>query len=406
MSEVTLKLTAMANGGLALGRDARGRPIFVPSAIVGETVRVRLRDSTGHFARAELVEVISSSPDRVAPLCRHFGVCGNCHFQHMTYEAQLRAKEAVVRDQLERVAGLRNPPLRPIRPFPRAYGYRSETTLFPAEEGRLGYWSPSERRIFPVVECPVLEPELQGLLGDIDIDLPDLRKLTLRQGAEGELLAALEVEGVEPPELATDFPVSVAIVLPDRTAASLIGDPYLVYAIKGRLFRVSPGVPFPASVDAADMVIDAVLELAALQAHERVLESPGHSGWLTAALSAVAGEVTVIEPNADAVADAAANLDAFDNVAIYQGTEPDVLPGLEAVPDLAVFRPEDGLSAATVDWLRRARPSRVIVTGEAGVLAKDAKRLAGAGYRPVAFQPLDLMPQAYRIDVLGVWIAE
>jgi hypothetical protein len=81
----------------------------------------------------------------------------------------------------------------------------------------------------------------------LDVELPDLRKLTLRLGDDDDLLAALEVEGVEPPELAVDFPMSVSIVLPDRTAATLIGDPYLVRTVGGRPLRLSPGVAFPHS---------------------------------------------------------------------------------------------------------------------------------------------------------------
>ena len=227
----------------------------------------------------------------------------------------------------------------------------TETALYPAEEGGLGYWSPVERRIFRVVECPILHPSLQVALPDLDVELPGLRRLTLRLGDDEELLAALEVEDVEPPELAVDFPVSVAIVLPDRTAASLIGDPYLVQTIGGREFRFSPGVPFPPYPAAAEMLAETILSLAEIAPGDSVLESPGGAGWLTAALAGRAAAIIAVEPNPDAVADAAENLDAFDNVSIYQGTEDDIFPGLDAEPDVVVLRPgiqrpEDGLSPA------------------------------------------------------------
>jgi 23S rRNA (uracil1939-C5)-methyltransferase len=409
MPDLTLVLTDMAHGGLALGRDKAGRAIFVPFAIPGETVRVRVPDDKRGFARAELLEVIQPSPDRVTPRCRHFGICGNCHFQHITYATQLRAKEAAVGDQLTRVGGLANPPLRPILPAPEAYGYRAETALFPAEEGGLGYWSPVERRIFRVEECPILEPALESALPDLDVELPGLRRLSLRLGDDEELLAALEVEDVEPPELAVDFPVSVAIVLPDRTAASLIGDPYLLRTIAGREYRFSPGVPYPANPAAAELLAGVILELAEVSAADTVLESPGGAGWLTAALAGRAGAVTVVESNPDAVADAAENLDAFDNVSIYEGMEEDVFPALETQPDVVVLRTgvqrmEEGLSPAAFRLLERLHPRRrVVITGEVGTLAKDAKRLAKMGYRPVALQPVDTTPQAFQTDVVSLW---
>ena len=405
----------MAHGGLALGRDKGGRAIFVPFAIPGETVLVRVPDDKRGFARAELLEVVQPSPDRATPRCRHFGICGNCHFQHMTYEAELQAKESAVRDQLTRVGGLKNPPLRPILPAAASYDYRAEGVLFPAEEGGLGYWSPVEQRIFRAEECPILQPALEAALPDLDVELPGLRRLTLRLGDDEELLAALEVEGVEPPELAVDFPVSVSIILPDRTAASLIGDPYLLRSVGEREFRFSPGVPYPINAAAAELLAGAIVELAEIGAGDTVLESPGGAGWLTAALAERAGsvgpggQVIAIEPNPDAVADAAENLDTFDNVAIYQGTEDEVFPALETEPDVLVLRPgvsrpEDGLSPAAFRLLERLHPRRrIVLAAEVGTLAKDAKRLIKMGYRPSAFQPIDLNPQAFPVEVISLW---
>lgn len=405
MPEMTINLTDVAHGGLVMGRDKGGRAIFVPFAIPGETVRVRIPAGDQRFARAELIEVIKPAPSRLTPRCRHFGTCGLCHFQHITYEAQIRLKEAVVRDQLTRVGGIPNPPIKPIAPFPQAYEYRCDSALFPAPQGGLGYWSPIEHRIFPVEMCPILHPRLQELLTDLDIELPDLRKLTLRLGDDDEVLAALEVEDVEPPELAVDFPVSVAIVLPDRTAAALIGDPYLPVAIKETRFRVSPGVPCPSTPKAAEMIIEAVIEFAGLTRAETILQINGDFGWMTAALAERAAEVVVIEPNSDAVADMVENLDEFDNISIFEGTEESVLAGLEQNSNVVVVRQERSLSPIVAKWLARNRPRRLVLIAEAGLLAKDAPRLSKLGYRLQSAAPLDTEPQTYRIEVVSVWVS-
>jgi 23S rRNA (uracil1939-C5)-methyltransferase len=102
------------------------------------------------------------------------------------------------------------------------------------------------------------------------------------------------------------------------------------------------------------------------------------------------------------VADAAVNLDEFDNVALYEATEAEALPALGRAPDLAVFH-SGGLSPAAVEWLAAARPGRVVVAAEVGTLAKEAKRLAGAGYRPGAFQPVDVGPQGFGVEVVSRW---
>ena len=101
-----LTLTAFAYGGDAIGRihdDAGGdRVVFVPFAMPGERVRVRLVEQRRGFARGELMEVIEPSPERIMPRCKHFGECGGCHYQYMPYELQLQAKTDILRDQFRR----------------------------------------------------------------------------------------------------------------------------------------------------------------------------------------------------------------------------------------------------------------------------------------------------------------
>ena len=89
-------------------------------------------------------------------------------------------------------------------------------------------------------------------------------------------------------------------------------------------------------------------------------------------------------------------------MSLYEATEEEALPALARTPDVAVFH-SGGLSPAAFDWLARAQPGRVVVVAEVGALAKDAKRLAGAGYRPVSFQPVDVEAQGFGVEVVGGW---
>jgi len=77
-------------GGDAFGRMEDGKPVFVPFAIPGERVRVRIPTARKDYNIGELVEVLSASPRRVQPRCRHFGVCGGCHYQHLSLCASAR----------------------------------------------------------------------------------------------------------------------------------------------------------------------------------------------------------------------------------------------------------------------------------------------------------------------------
>ena len=229
MKTITLTLTDMANGGAALGRDENERVVFVPLTIPGEKVKATIVEDKKRFARGQLVEILDPAPARVEARCPHFGPCGGCHFQHIDYLEQLRFKEAIVRDQLERIGGFVDPPVQPIWANPDAWAYANSATFSPAAEGHLGFWSPELGQVLPIDTCFLLRTELLDLYQDLDLDLPGLRQVTLRVGQDGELLAILATEDMEPPSLETDFPVSAALLLPDGTAANLVADMWANY---------------------------------------------------------------------------------------------------------------------------------------------------------------------------------
>lgn len=401
---LTLQITAVANGGAGIARDGNDRPIFVPYTIPGERVAARLTLEKSHYAQAELLEVLDAAPERVAAPCPHFGVCGGCHFQHMSYPAQLRAKQQIVADQLARIGGITAVTPAPTLPHPTPYGYRAETTLFPVPDGGLGYWSPAQNAIIPISSCPILHPDLFALWQDVDLDLPGLRKLSLRIGDDEALLAALETEDMEPPELEADFPVSVALVLPDQTAACLVGDTYTVQSAGGRDFRVSPGCYFFPSPAALPALVETILAYAALSGAERVVDGYSGVGLFTHFLAERAAEVIAIEINPDAIADAAVNLDHTDNVALYEGWLEEVLPELPRPDLLLVHPPAKGLAKTAVHAILAQRPPKLIyVSSDIATLARDGKQLAAAGYTLQAIQPIDTAPQTYQMDTVSLW---
>ena len=107
-------LEKLTYGGEAMGRLPDGRAVFIPFGLPSETVRVRLTQEKQNFARGELLEVLTASPKRIDPKCKHFGKCGGCHYQNLSYENQLQAKTEILSDQLQRIGKIENPPVKPI----------------------------------------------------------------------------------------------------------------------------------------------------------------------------------------------------------------------------------------------------------------------------------------------------
>ena len=401
----TVKLTGMAHGGSAIAKGKRGVTLFVPRGIEGELVKVELTEEKNGYAHTRLLEVIRPSSDRIEPACQHFPICGGCHFQHVEYEAQLGIKTAVVADQLARIGRIKSANVQPTLPHPSPWAYRMEMPLSPAENGRLGFWSPELKAIFPVDMCPITDPALVQLLQDVDMDLPGLRKLTLRRGDDEALLVALEVDDVEPPELEADFPVSVAIVLPDNTAASLVGDHFSVQSTRGHDFRVSPGSRFLASPAGFEQVVETVLKLADLTGQEMVLDLYSGVGRLARFLAPSAAHLVAIEQNPDAVADTAVNLEESDNVSLYEGAVEQVVPQLAGPFDLAVIHPpRKGMSRAAITAVvAQEIPRLITIHSDLANGARDAKLLQQAGYELVLVQPIDVLPQTYEIDCVMLW---
>ena len=88
--------------GGAFLTHSEGKAVFVPLTVPGEQVRVRIIESKRGYATAEVEEIVAASPERIAPGCRHFGICGGCNYQHADYATQLAWKQAILRETLER----------------------------------------------------------------------------------------------------------------------------------------------------------------------------------------------------------------------------------------------------------------------------------------------------------------
>src|SRR5688572_14538162 len=121
---VTLTITDIAFGGEGVGRVDQF-VVFVPFVAPGEEVEAELTEVKKQFARAKLIQVLKPSPQRVAPLCRYFGECGGCQYQHIDYPAQLELKHKQIADLFERIGGFPRAVVQPVVPCPSPYHYRN-----------------------------------------------------------------------------------------------------------------------------------------------------------------------------------------------------------------------------------------------------------------------------------------
>jgi 23S rRNA (uracil1939-C5)-methyltransferase len=406
MTTFELATTTITNGGAALGRH-EGRAIFVPYALPGETVRAEVVEDKGRYAFAQLVEVLEPSPDRVEPPCPHFGPdgCGGCQWQHAGYPAQLRFKTEIVIDQLTRIGKIADPTVHSTLPDPSGWAYRNHAQFHPAKESQLGFQAAASNRTIPIDECPILHPLLSDLYATLDIDTQGLRRLSLRAGTQtGEQMLVFEMNDDMPPGLEIDLPVSCVLLLSDGQHANLIGHNHITEVVAGHAYRISAPSFFQVNTPQTEQLVRLVNGFLNLRGSETVLDGYCGVGLFTAHLAERAGLVIGIEVAPTAVDDLLENTADFDNVDVIQGPVEAVLPDLDMPIDAVVIDPpRTGLDRFALDALVEHHPSRLVyVSCDPATLARDAQRLAAAGYRLVEVQPVDMFPQTYHTESVAL----
>ncbi|MGN6383568.1 MAG: 23S rRNA (uracil(1939)-C(5))-methyltransferase RlmD [Dyella sp.] len=205
MQELQATITDLSHDGRGVAR-IDGKTVFVSGALVDEQVRMRLRKRHRHFDEAEVVEVITPSPHRVTPRCRHFGECGGCSLQHMDAEAQIHAKQRVLADNFARI-GKVSPQhwLQPLTDAP--WGYRRKGRLsvrhVPKKERVLvGFRQEANPRfVAEITHCEVLHPSLGpkiGLLAEMIGGLDAARDIPQVEFAGGDEGIALVFRHMNP----------------------------------------------------------------------------------------------------------------------------------------------------------------------------------------------------------------
>jgi 23S rRNA (uracil1939-C5)-methyltransferase len=407
--EFSVTLDRWAFGGEVMGRLPDGRALFVPFSMPGETVRVRLVEEKRGFARAELLEVVKPSPDRIEPRCKHYQVCGGCHYQHLPYTEQVKAKEIILKDQLTRIGKLPtelvDATCKPIISAPAEWHYRNNLQFHLDHHGNLGFQAARAKQIVPIDECHLPQEAILELWQKLDFEpIPDLRRVGLRVGVEDELMLILESDSDEGVEFSLDIPIA-AVQLGPNTTHVLSDTAFLPMEVSDEEFRVSAGAFFQVNTAMAEALITHLIEILPLLPTSVVIDVYCGVGLFSAFIAPKVARLIGIEQSPNAVEDFLYNLGAYEHVEVYQASAEDVLPELEVTPDVVlVDPPRAGLDKRALDAILAMQPNTIAyISCDPATLGRDAKRLTAGGYRLVQVTPFDLFPQTYHIESISLW---
>jgi 23S rRNA (uracil1939-C5)-methyltransferase len=402
---IDLTLSGLAYGGEAIGRDQQGRMVFVPFALPGEHVSIQINEERKRWARGHLLKVLDPAPDRIQPRCLHFTLCGGCHYQHMAYENQVRAKTSIVAEQMRRIGGFEASPIEPMVASPDPWNYRNHMQFSLTPEGRLGFVAADGEHVFAIDECHLPVPSLVDLWPRLEMAVvPELERVALRAGAADDLLVVLHGGGNPDVDLHLDLPASVVWLGPGG-AAVLGGEGFLVIEVSGRAYRVSAASFFQVNTALAGELVARALEFLDVQPGEVVFDLYAGVGLFSAQFAEIGARVVAVEESPWAASDFEINLHEFDTVALYEAPVEQALPAISEKPDAVIIDPpRAGLSRAALDLLVEAGPERMVyVSCDPATMARDAKRLSAAGYKLIRVIPIDLFPQTFHIETISSW---
>ncbi len=432
---IPLKIERLSTGGEGVGR-ADGMVIFVPYAAANDELEVEITETRKRFARAKILQVTHPSQDRTTPPCPYYFRCGGCTWQHLTYEAQLRAKHDLVQETLERLGGLKGIHVKPVLGMKDPWRYRNKVQQPVGWDGKRlisGFYAEGSHDIVPIDDC-LVQPELsvriinraKALLEEHRMRAYSaehhqgwIRHLLVRTTQDGK--AALvwvtqnptfAYESVIIPALIREFPELVSIhqnvqpartnVILGRTWRRIYGQEFLKERLGKLAFRLSPGAFFQVNTPQAEVLYNVAKQMAGQG--PRLLDLYAGVGTIALWLADRFAEVGGVEEFPVAVRDAEANADlnGIENARFVAETAESFLGGLaQDRRPLAVVLdpPRSGCSPAVLKSLLALRPSPLVyISCDPGTLARDLGVLSQGGYRVEEIQPVDLFPHTPHIE--------
>ena len=414
-----------------------GAVVFVPQAVRGETIDLKITKVMKTAAAGEIVKIHKPSPDRAQPECPDYGRCGGCDFQHLTYPEELWAKRQRVQDALTRIGGA-EVTVEEILGAEQPLHYRNKSIYPISPVGEVGFYRARSHQVVHVEHCLIQKPEADALAQavrdyiarfqvppyDEATDRGLLRHLYVRTSCAGESLACLLVNGSRLPHeeelvamLRAAAPKTCGVVLGENTRRgnAILGDryrtlwgrDYLTDTLCGLELRLSVPSFYQVNHDQAQRLYEKALEYAGLTGRELAVDLYCGAGTITQVLARRARHVIGGEIVPEAIRDAedSARRNGVGNVEFLCGDASRLAAELRQRglrPDvICVDPPRKGLAPDVVEAAASMEPERIVyVSCDPATLARDVARFAPLGYRPVRACAVDLFPGTANVETV------
>lgn len=417
-----------------------GCAVFVPNAVAGERVKVRVTLVRKTWAAGKITEILEKSPHRVNRACPVAKLCGGCTFWHMDYEEECRLKAERVKNCLNRIGG-ENLEEVPILAAPTCEGYRNKAQYPVAwEKGRAyaGFFKEGTHEVVQMDRCRILPQEtdwVKAIVMDYvnknKVSVYDeathrglLRHIYVRRGAvSGQILVCLVVNGDGLPKLPAliealkAVPGFTTLVLSVNTRkgnavlgdkfVTLYGPGYIEDTLCGLNFRLSARSFYQVNHAQAQRLYETAIAMAGITKNDLVLDLYCGVGTITLAMASAAGKVMGVEVVPQAIEDARDNArrNGIENAEFFcadagaaaleleqKGIRPDII---------TVDPPRKGLNSDAIEAIDRMNPKRLVyISCDPATLARDTALLKERGFRLEKAIAADLFPRCSHVETV------
>lgn len=400
-----------------------GKVWFVEGALPGETVLCELTQSKSRFNEAATLEVIQPSVDRVVPECPYYTECGGCALQHLGFAAQVRYKQMLWREQLQRMAGVEPQEMAdPIVGTPWRYRARTRLSVeYTPENVRIGFKARQSHQVVAIADCPVLDEQLAQILPKLPDFLQALRPrqvrgLSLHRG-DSVCALALEMEGA----VAED--IWQKLVTPLDGQWQLWVNNQCVIGKENQLFY-SPVDNLEVAFTPVDFtqvnpkvnraMVQAVCDSFKNPSETQVMDFFAGLGNFTFPLAQSGAQVVAVEGVTQMVkrGQTIAKRNALGETVHFQRSDlfklPGKLPSVWNEAEIWVLDPpRAGAQALIARIPDSGRVKQVIyVSCNPATLARDAKILAGKGFRLARAQVVNMFAQTAHVESISWFYRE
>lgn len=431
--------------------------IFVPYVVPGDVVDLQVKRKKDHYAEAVAVKFHEKSPLRTEPFCSHFGVCGGCKWQCLSYEEQLKYKQKQVFDNLTRIGKVELPEIRPILGSEKTRFYRNKLEFtfsnkrwLTEEEVKqdvkydqmnaVGFHIPGAfDKVLAIDKCWLqddISNQIRNAVRDyayahnfpfFDLRTQEglLRNIMIRTSSTGELMVVLQCkvtddEGRRKMEeilqfMADSFPQITSLMyvinnkcndtIGDLDVEVFKGNDHIFEEMEGLRFKVGPKSFYQTNSEQAYNLYKVAREFAELTGNELVYDLYTGTGTIANFVARQARKVVGIEYVPEAIEDAKVNsaLNGIDNTLFYAGDMKDILTNdfiaEHGRPDVIITDPpRAGMHNDVIDVILAAEPKRIVyVSCNPATQARDLQLLDGK-YKVTAVQPVDMFPHTHHVE--------